>query len=140
MATVDVTTADAPGGAAGRHEIDRFLPLTVAVAGIWVAVAAISIFSPAMVTGAAQEQLPIAAMATWLWGVIATGFVMFGAASAGGSRSTRRGLPLAVVAIWFAVTTASVLAPGIVTGSDPTTIPIAAILGPIVGAFATGFV
>ena len=43
-------------------------------------------------------------------------------------------------AIWTAVTLLSIFAPSYVTGSDPTRIPTAAILSPVVGVIGTGFV
>ena len=46
----------------------------------------------------------------------------------------------ATAAIWLAVTLLSIYAPAYVTGSDPTTIPTATILSPIIGMVATGFV
>jgi len=43
------------------------------IAGIWVAVALISIFAPDMVSGSEQEHLRVAAFVTWIWGLVATG-------------------------------------------------------------------
>jgi hypothetical protein len=45
-----------------------------------------------------------------------------------------------VVAIWASVAIAGVAAPVMVTGTDPTRIPMGAILAPIGGALATGLV
>lgn len=44
---------------------------------------------------------------------------------------------ISVVGIWLAVALASIFSPDLVTGTDPTRVPIAAIIGPIFGAFAT---
>jgi hypothetical protein len=43
------------------------------IAGIWVAVALITIFAPDMVSGSEQEHLRVAAFVTWIWGLVATG-------------------------------------------------------------------
>ena len=48
------------------------------IAGIWVAVAAISLLAPDMVTGSEQQHMPVAAFGTWLWGLIATGTYLWG--------------------------------------------------------------
>jgi hypothetical protein len=58
----------------------RLYPMATAVVGLWVAVAAISVFAPDLISGSEQEHVPIAAITTWLWGTIATGFVLSGAA------------------------------------------------------------
>ena len=50
------------------------------------------------------------------------------------------GAGVAILAIWTAVTVLSIFAPSYVTGSDPTRIPTAAILSPIIGMVGTGFV
>jgi hypothetical protein len=39
----------------------------VGLARIWIAVAAISIFSPDLVSGSEQDQVPIAALLIWVW-------------------------------------------------------------------------
>jgi len=44
-----------------------------------------------------------------------------------------------MLGLWLAVATISIFAPTMVTGSDPTSIPIAAILAPIAGTLATAF-
>jgi hypothetical protein len=45
-----------------------------------------------------------------------------------------------MVAIWVSALVAGVAAPLMVTGTDPTEIPMAALLTPIGGAFATGLI
>ncbi len=57
----------------------------------------------------------------------------------GGGRSLWMGFAVAIASIWFIVALASIFAPSMVTGSDPTTIPIAAFASPIAGVVATAF-
>jgi hypothetical protein len=117
-----------------------FLWTMTVVGSIWLAVAAASAFSPDMVTGSAQEHLPIAAAADWLWGALATGFVLIGALRPTGDRTIWIAETLAVATIWAAVAVASIAGPQLVTGTDPTRIPLAALLSPIAGVIATGYV
>jgi hypothetical protein len=47
---------------------------------------------------------------------------------------------IAVASIWVVVALAGIFAPELVTGTDPTRIPLAALVAPIAGLVATGFV
>lgn len=134
---------------AGRSQLDappvprdeRFRMIAVAVVGIWVAVGVASIYSPDLVTGSQQDHLPLAAMTMWLWGAIATGFVaMTGAMGHGVTDRRWRTLALVTLAIWAVVAAAAIWAPVLVTGSDPTRLPLAALLAPVAGTVATAFV
>ncbi len=124
-------TADVPT-TAPHLRVDRWwLTATVSVA---IAVLLASIFSPDLVTGSEQEQLPLAAMLHWIWGSIAIGYL----AAAGPGRSDPT-LAISVAVLWLAVAATSIFAPSLVTGSDPTSVPIAALVAPVVGAITTGF-
>ena len=105
-----------------------------AVASILLATTLLSIFSPDLVTGSAQEHLPIVAMLSWFWGLLAIAYLAF-------VRSGRAtpSLGLSVVILWLCVCMTSIFAPEMVTGSDPTRIPIAAMVAPILGCLATAF-
>src|SRR5689334_1799776 len=124
----------------------RLLPAAVAVGGIWLAMAISSVFAPDLVSDA-QDHVPIVALTIWIWGTVATGFVLFGAAFPTRNRTARWGLPVAVLGIWGAVALVSILAPNIVTGIDETIVtgsgqtivPVAGLFAPIAGAVATGF-
>jgi hypothetical protein len=119
---------------------DRFLMVGLAAAAVWVAVGTSSLFAPDMVTGSLQEHLPIAAITMWLWGAIATGFIlMTGAMGRGVIDGRWRALTLVVVAIWAVVAVASIWAPQLVTGTDPTRIPLAALLAPVAATIGTAF-
>jgi hypothetical protein len=127
--------------ATGPRE-SRYLFAGIAVASIWIAVAAASIWSPDMITGSQHEHIPIAAFGDWFYAAIATGLVLmaFGRRTPGSSRSLWEGFAIAIAGIWLVVALASIYAPTMVTGTDPTTIPIAAFAAPIAGVIATAFV
>ncbi|HSD49198.1 MAG TPA: hypothetical protein VLE71_05140 [Actinomycetota bacterium] len=120
----------------------RYLFAGIAVAFIWLAIAAASIWSPDLISGTDQEHVPLAAILDWFYAALATGLVLmaFGRRSPGASRSLWLGFTVAVGGIWFVVAIASIFAPAIETGTDPTTVPIAALAAPIAGVLATAFV
>jgi hypothetical protein len=122
-----------------RHQrTGRMLPTAVAVAGLWLAIALSSVFAPDLISDS-QDHVPIVALTIWIWGAVATGFVMFGAAFPTRDRTAKWGLPVAVLGIWGAVTLVSIFAPTIVAGSDGTIVPIAGLFAPPAGAVATGY-
>ena len=84
----------------------------------------------------------MAALIDWFYAALATGLVLmaFGRRFPGASRSLWLGFAVAIGSIWFVVAIASILAPSIVTGTDLTTVPIAALASPIAGLIATAFV
>lgn len=105
-----------------------------AVGSVVVAIALASVFTPDLVTGSAQEHLPIAAITDWVWGAAALGYLAF--------VDRDRLAPahaIAVAVLWFAVAAASIGAPELVTGSDPTRLPLVALIAPVVGTIVTGF-
>ena len=132
----------APPEPEGTRKEFRYLYAGIAVASVWLAIAAASIWSPDLVSGTAQEHVPLAALIDWFYAALATGLVLmaFGRRSPGASRSLWLGFAVAIGSIWFVVAIASIYAPSIVTGTDPTTVPIAALASPIAGLIATAFV
>ena len=127
----------------GRHPADRLAGLapSIAVAAIWVATLFFSLFAPDLVSGSAQEHLPIAGITAWLWAAAATGYVLVAARGRdrGDDPGPWLGFDLSIVSIWAVVALAGIFAPEMVTGTDPTRIPIAAIVAPVAGMVATGF-
>jgi hypothetical protein len=106
-----------------------------AVTVIWGSVVLGAVFGPDMVTGSAHEHLPLVAATIWLWATVATAFLMMGARRS----ETLTSLVVGTSAIWLAVLVAVLAGPSLVTGTDPTTIPLTAFLAPVAGAVATGF-
>jgi hypothetical protein len=110
------------------------------IAGVWVAVTVISVFSPDMVTGSEQEHLRVAAFSTWIWGLVSTGAFVWAMGKLRGN-ATRRpiwiGLAAATLTVWLVATILSVSLPVVETGSDPTRIPIGALVAPIAATVLT---
>lgn len=119
--------------AARRPGLTPAAKVGVAVTAIWVAVGLMAVFAPDMIAGSQHEHLPLASITVWVWAAIASGFV----AMCG--RDTSSGLVIGAAGIWLVAAAAAVWAPVMVTGTDPTRIPLAAILAPLLAAFATGF-
>jgi hypothetical protein len=114
----------------------------IALAGIWLATLIASLFSPDLVSGTEQEHLPIAAFVDWLWAAIATGYVLMAGRvrAEGEDPSPWVAFAFSVVVIWMTVALASIFAPVMVTGTDPTRLPIAALFAPFAATVVTGFV
>ena len=107
-------------------------PLT-APAGIWLSAALMALGAPDMVSGSQHEHLPLALITVWLWAAAATAY-----ASMTPSRGSLARWTLGVVGLWVAAALIAVAAPVMVTGSDPTRIPLAVIIAPPVAAVLTG--
>ena len=107
-------------------------PLT-ALAGIWLSAALMTLGAPDMVSGSQHEHLPLALITVWLWAAAATAY-----ASMTPSRGSLARWTLGVVGLWVAAALIAVAAPVMVTGSDPTRIPLAVIIAPPVAAVLTG--
>jgi hypothetical protein len=122
-----------------------YLYAGLAVASIWLAVVLTSVFAPALVTGSQHEHLHIAAFFNWLWGAGATGQVVvayteLNRRNAPISRTLWLTLALGVSGAWLAVLLVSIFGPAFVTGSDPTILPLAAMISPIAGVIVTAFI
>jgi hypothetical protein len=111
------------------------------LAGIWTAVVLISILAPDMVSGSEQEHLPVAAFTAPLWGLVGTGGFLWAMGKLRGSALRRPiwiGLTVATLTVWLLATILSITLPVVETGSDPTRLPIAAMVAPIAAAVLTG--
>ena len=112
-----------------------------ALVGIWGAVVAISVLAPDMVSGSEQQHLPLAAFGTWIWGAVASRGVMSAVLRLDGEGAAldqlRGQLVGFVAAVWTVAALVAILGPELVTGSDPTRLPIAALLAPVAAAVLT---
>jgi hypothetical protein len=110
------------------------------IAGIWVAVTLISLFAPDMVTGSEQQHLPVAAFGAWLWGLAATAAFVWAMGRLRGDAARQPfwiGLTAATAAVWLVATVLSIVLPVYVTGSDPTRLPVGAMVSPVAAALLT---
>jgi hypothetical protein len=110
------------------------------IAAIWVAVTLISLFAPDMVTGSEQQHLPVGAFGAWFWGLAATGAFFWGMGRLRGNAVRQPfwiGLAVATTVIWGVATVLSIALPVYVTGSDPTRLPIGAMVSPVAAALLT---
>jgi hypothetical protein len=110
------------------------------LASIWIAVALISVLAPDLIHGSEHQRLPVAALVTWMWGFGAS-IAVLGAMSRARGRLRQRplwvALFVATVLSWSASAVISITAPTYDTGSDPTTIPLAAVVSPLLAMLAT---
>jgi hypothetical protein len=125
----------------GSGSSSRRRSVAVSVIAVWLSVGILSVFAPDLVTGSAQEHLPMAALSTWLWGGLATGLILLAGAVGGDDRGGSMWSTFAaiVVVMWAIVAAAGVWSPVMVTGTDPTHLPIVAFVAPIVGVIGTAF-
>jgi hypothetical protein len=107
-------------------------PLTAPTA-IWAASGLMAIGAPDLVSGSQQEHLPLALITVWLWAGAATAYALMTP-----SRGSLARWTLAVAGLWAATALVAIAAPVMVTGSDPTRIPLAVIIAPPVAAVLTG--
>ena len=110
------------------------------IAGIWVAVTLISLFAPDMVTGSEQQHFPAAAFGAWLWGLAATAAFVWAMGKLRGDAVRQPiwiGLAAATAAVWLVATVLSIALPVYETGSDPTRLPVGAMVAPVAAALLT---
>jgi hypothetical protein len=110
------------------------------IGGIWLAVLLISLFAPDMVSGSEQEHLPLAALTAWLWGLVATGTYLAACLHLRGRASRRPvwiGLTVVTLVVWLLATVLSIALPVFETGTDPTRIPLAAVVVPVAATVLT---
>ncbi len=115
----------------------------LAVASIWASVFVAGAYAPDFVSGSQHEHLKLVGGIDWIWGLVATAFVvlaaMQGIRSRVGALVPWVGLAVGVAAVWIFVALVSVLSPVWLTGTDPTVIPANALGVPILGVFLTWF-
>jgi hypothetical protein len=92
------------------------------------------------VSGSEQEHLPIAAFTAPLWGLVGTGGFPWAMGKLRGSASRRPiwiGLAVTTLTVWLVAAILSITLPVVETGSDPTRLPIAAMVTPVAAAVLT---
>ncbi|MDH4140073.1 MAG: hypothetical protein OEV43_05815 [Coriobacteriia bacterium] len=107
---------------------------TVGLVVIWICVLVISVFSPDLVSGSQQEHIPLPAFLTWLWALIGSVGYLWGMSKLRGTVDRKpiwTGLAIAVALIWVIAAALSLFLPQWETGSDPTQLPIGALMAPI---------
>lgn len=112
----------------------------IGLGAVWAAVAVISVFAPDSVSGSEQDHLPIAAILTWVWGLVASRSLIdvLLAQRAHPDRLRDAGVLVGgVAAVWIVAAAVGVFGPVMVTGSDPTRLPIAAVLAPVAALVLT---
>ena len=112
----------------------------IGIGGIWVAVLLISLFSPDLVSGSQQEHLPVAAITAWFWGGVGTLVLLLAMGRLRGRPSWQPvwiGLSVVTLVIWTVATVLAITLPVIETGTDPTRVPVAAIVAPVAAAMLT---
>jgi hypothetical protein len=112
----------------------------IGLAGIWGSVLVISVAAPDLVSGSEHEHLPLAAFTTWIWGLIATVGLLWGMSKLRGSAARERtwiGLAVATLVVWAIAVVLAVSLPPYVTGSDPTELPLWALLVPLAASMLT---
>lgn len=122
------------------HEA-RYRLAAITVFGICVALAAASIWSPDLISDTDRTHVPIAAFMDWIYAVIAIGLVLlaFSRRTPDLGRSSWSSFAAVIWAIWLVVAGASIWAPSLVSGTDGTVVPIAAMAAPLAGLLATAF-
>jgi hypothetical protein len=117
-----------------------FLYGSVALAAIWLAIVLLSIFAPDLVSGTTQDHFPLAMVVGLLAGLAATKSVVKASTNGIGPPRLWIVYDLVVACVWLAVTLVSIYVPVLVSGTDPTRVPIGAVVAPIAGAIVTGAV
>jgi hypothetical protein len=121
-------------------DLSWMLWTAIGIGGIWIAVLLLSLLAPDLVTGSQQDHLPIAAFTIWFWGGIATLVLLWAMGRLRGRASWQPiwiGLSVATLGIWAVATILGITLPVMVTGTDPTRIPFAAIFAPAAAAMLT---
>ena len=121
-------------------DLSWMLWTAIGIGGIWIAVLLISLLAPDLVSGSEQQHLPVAAFATWFWGGIGTLVLLWAMGRLRGNASWQPiwiGLSVATLGIWAMATILAITLPEMVTGTDPTRIPFAALFAPPAAAMLT---
>jgi hypothetical protein len=125
---------------AASADLSWMLWTAIGIGGIWVAVLLLSLLAPDLVSGSEQDHLPVAAFTTWFWGGVGTLVFLWVMGRLRGSvrwQPVWIGFSVVTLAIWAVATILGIILPVIVTGTDPTRVPVAAIFAPVAAAMLT---
>ena len=117
--------------------------MALPIGAIWLAIILTSLFAPDLVGGAESNHFKVAALINWLWGGVATAFVLRATLFNPDHHidwedsSALIWIGAAVTGIWLIVTVISLAGPEIVY--DTWRVPIAAIIAPAVGVVVTRY-
>ena len=118
----------------------RTISTIVALAAIWGSATLSSLYAPDMITGSNHEHLQLVMFIVWPLGAVATGMVLLAAAvgrkAAAGPWVVHASLNTVA---WCGAALTAVFASPMVTGTDPTTIPVAALIAPIFAMLVTAY-
>ena len=133
-----------PSRAVRAAPVMAWVATAIAIGSIWLSVLIAGAYAPDFVSGSEHEHLALVAGTAWIWGLVATAFVVLAVLDGFRHHATSStpwwALAAGTAVTWLVVAAVSVTAPVFVTGTDPTTIPMAAMGIPIVGVFVTWFV
>jgi hypothetical protein len=121
-------------------ELSWMLWTAIGIGGIWVAVLLVSLLAPDLVSGSQQQHLPVAAFTAWFWGGVGTMVLLWAMGrlrASAGWRPVWVGLSVVTLGIWAMATILASTLPVLVTGTDPTQIPVAALFAPPAAAMLT---
>jgi hypothetical protein len=100
----------------------------------------LSLLAPDLVSGSQQEHLPVAAFTSWFWGGVGTMVLLWAMGRLRGNARWQPiwiGLSVVTLGIWTLATILGITLPVMVTGTDPTQIPFAALFAPVAAAMLT---
>jgi hypothetical protein len=140
MTTSEANDHPTPQTRRTTTDLSWMLWTAIGIGGIWVAVLLISLLAPDLVSGSQQEHLPVAAFTTWFWGGVGTMVLLWAMGRLRGSARWQPiwiGLSVVTLGIWALATILAITLPVMVTGTDPTRIPFAALFAPVAAAMLT---
>lgn len=120
----------------------RAVSTAISLLAIWVAAAVAAIYSPDMITGSNHEHMQLAMLIVWPLAAVSTGMVLLAAGvsrhdyAAAGAWSV---YAFVTTLAWVGAAVASVFVSPMVTGTDPTTIPVAAMIAPLFALLVTAY-
>lgn len=120
----------------------RTMSTAISLIAIWVAATFAAIYAPDMITGSNHEHMQLAMFLVWPLAAIATAMVLLaaGVSRRGVESAGAWGVYAVLIALaWVGSAVASVFVSPMVTGTDPTTIPIATIVAPIFAVLVTAY-